>query len=330
MHLCPTTLGERLLAAQTNAVEADLRAVVSTLADAAADLARGGPVAPATDTAAVLQHVCHDRVLQGLRQSPAGLFVSERLDAPLRLGGSAGLAVTLAPLAGVSCAPGALLAGCLFAVHALGSPDDVPGLSGASLRAAGLVVFGMPAVIAVTLGAAVDLYEFDGGRDEFLLARSGLRIPAGRRELAVDASNFRFWDSCVRHYVDACIAGVAGPQGADYALHWHGALAPELLRVLTRGGLYLAPDDARPGHDHGGHDFVCQALPAAFLVERAGGRAIDGFGPILARAATSPGSLVPLIFGSADAVARIEEYLLNDPTETTRYPLFETRGLIRS
>ncbi len=330
MQLNPTSLGERLLAAQDDGSDADLRAILFALADAAAELARGAPLAAASNPAAVFEQRCVDRVVRGLSQAPAGLLVCDRLDAPRALDEGSNLAVTLAPLAGLAGSPGDLLAGMLFAVHALDAPAGLSALSGATLRAAGLAVFGMPTVLALAATDDVDLYELDAGSGDFVLARAQLRIPPERHELAVDASNYRLWDSRVRHFVEACIAGEDGPQGVRYALHWHGSLAPELLRVLTRGGLYLAPDDARPGHDHGSHDLLCQALPAAWLIEHAGGRAVDGYGPILARAAAPPGTRVPLIFGSRDAVAQVQEYLLNDPTETTRYPLFETRGLIRS
>ncbi len=307
-----------------------MRSVLFALTDAAADLARGAAVAAASNPAAVYEQRCVDHVVRGLSQAPAGLLVCDRLDAPLALEEHSNLVVTLSPLAGLAGSPGDLLAGMLFAVHALETPGKATALSGTSLRAAGLAVLGIPTVIALAFGDGVDLYELDSPAGEFLLARARLEIPPGRRELAVDPSNYRLWDSRVRHYVEACIAGEEGPQGVRYALHWHGSLAPELLRVLTRGGLYLAPDDARPGCAHGSHEFLCQALPAAWLVEHCGGRAIDGYGPILARPEALPGTRVPLICGSRDAVVQVQEYLLNDPTETTRYPLFETRSLLRS
>lgn len=330
MRLNTTTLGEHLLATQQDGGDADLNAVLFALADAAADIARGGSVSAKINSAADFEQVCLDRSLLSLRQSPAALLVSDCLDTPRRLDGGAGLAVTLSPLAGTTASPGDLLAGNLFAVHALDAPVGAEGLAGPSLRAAGVVVFGMPTAMALALDDAVNLYQLDAASGEFRLAQTDLQVPREQRELAVDMSNYRLWDSRVRHYVDACIAGAAGPQGADYALHWHGSLAPELLRVLTRGGLYLAPDDARPGYDHGCQDFLCQALPAAYLVERAGGRAVDGYGPILERALAPHGTRVPLIFGSRDAVAQVLEYFAADPTETTRYPLFETRSLLRN
>lgn len=329
MHPNPTTLGEQLLATQQNDGDAELNAILFALADAAADLAQGESVDTSVNTAAGFEQLCLDRFHQGLRQTPAELLVSDLLDAPRRLDGGSGLAVTLSSPTGVSVSPGNLLAGSLFAVHELDAPVGAAGLTGSSLRAAGVVAFGMPTVMALALGDGVNLYQLDVASGEFALTRTQLMIPPAQLHLAVDMSNYRFWDSRVRHFVDACIAGEAGPQGFDYALHWHASLTPELLRVLTAGGLYLASDDARPGCLHGSHDFLCQALPAAYLIERAGGRAVDGYGPILERAAAPQGTRVPLIFGSRDAIAQVLGYFAADPTETTRYPLFETRSLLR-
>jgi len=39
---------------------------------------------------------------------------------------------------------------------------------------------------------------------------------------------------------------------------------------------------------------------------------------------------VPLIFGSADRVREVIEYISGEAVETTRFPLFENRSLFRN
>ena len=71
-----------------------------------------------------------------------------------------------------------------------------------------------------------------------------------------------------------------------------------------------------------------QANPVAFLVEQAGGAAIDGFHRILEIKPNSIHVRTPLIFGSKDKVERIARYY-SEGSALHRAPLFAKRGLLR-
>jgi fructose-1,6-bisphosphatase I len=74
---------------------------------------------------------------------------------------------------------------------------------------------------------------------------------------------------------------------------------------------------------------VYEANPIAFLVEQAGGLAIDGVNRILDLAPESLHQRAPLIFGSTDKVERVRSYYLDGFRSAARAPLFGRRGLLR-
>ena len=142
----------------------------------------------------------------------------------------------------------------------------------------------------------------------FHLIDGQISIPETATEFAVNASNQRHWPAAVQRYIDECLAGSAGNRDHDFNMRWVAALVAETWRVTCRGGVFLYMDDARPGYETGRLRLVYEAAPVAMLVEQAGGLASDGRMPILD---VIPGELhqrVPLVFGAAAEVRRLEAH----------------------
>ena len=59
-------------------------------------------------------------------------------------------------------------------------------------------------------------------------------------------------------------------------MRWTGSMVAEVYRILARGGVYLYTEDSREGYEQGRLRLLYEANPVAFLVEQAGGAAIDG------------------------------------------------------
>jgi fructose-1,6-bisphosphatase I len=111
-------------------------------------------------------------------------------------------------------------------------------------------------------------------------------------------------------------------------MRWVGAAVAEVYRILVCGGVYLYPEDSRRGYEHGRLRLLYEANPIAFLIEQAGGAAIDGFQRILDVKPTSLHGRTPLIFGSKDKVERVASYYANGD-DVRVAPLFAKRGLLR-
>ena len=101
----------------------------------------------------------------------------------------------------------------------------------------------------------------------------------------------------------------------------------ETHRILTRGGIFLYPADARTGYGRGRLRLVYECAPIARLVEAAGGRATDGMTPILDLVPEALHERCPFVFGSAHKVARVATY--HDLPDHETAALFGKRGLFR-
>ncbi|MBI5260605.1 MAG: class 1 fructose-bisphosphatase [Bradyrhizobium sp.] len=282
-----------------------------------------------------LQHdldVRTDEILRRyLSRIPIAAVASEEMrEAEIR-DPSAKICVAIDPLDGSSNIDINMTVGTIFSI--LPAPDD-PTLAfhqrGTAQLAAGFVTYGPQTSLVLTVGEGVDIFTLDRAAGCFKLVRRGVRIAEGADEFAINASNRRHWDPAVRAFIDECVAGVDGPANRDFNMRWIGSLVAETLRILTRGGVFLYPSDARPGYGDGRLRLVYEAHPIAFIVEQAGGSASTGRERVLELAAQNLHQRAPLIMGTRHQVQRIEE-LHCDPllVASVSAPLFARRGFFR-
>ncbi|MGV7213705.1 class 1 fructose-bisphosphatase [Bradyrhizobium sp. UFLA05-112] len=265
-----------------------------------------------------------------LGQAQIAALASEEMREPQIVDRAAKICVAIDPLDGSSNIDINMTVGTIFSI--LPAPDDL-GLAfhqrGSAQLAAGFVTYGPQTSLVLTLGDGVDVFTLDRARC-FRLARRGVQIPETADEFAINASNRRHWDAPVRSFVDECLAGVDGPANRNFNMRWVASLVAEAYRILTRGGVFLYPSDARPGYGDGRLRLTYEAHPMAFIMEQAGGAASTGRERILDLAAHNLHQRAPLIMGSHHEVRRVEE-LHCDPllVASVSAPLFARRGFFR-
>ncbi|MCS6997484.1 MAG: class 1 fructose-bisphosphatase [Casimicrobiaceae bacterium] len=205
--------------------------------------------------------------------------------------------------------------GTIFSV--LRKPDDGPGVSEASFLqpgraqvAAGYAVYGPSTLLVLTVGTGVHGFTLDREIGSWVLTQSHLSIPADTKEFAINASNARHWEPPVRRYIDELLAGKDGPRGRDFNMRWVGSMVADVHRILTRGGIFLYPRDAREPDKPGKLRLMYEANPMAFLVEQAGGAATNGYERILDVVPTRLHERVSVILGSRNEVERVTRYHL--------------------
>ena len=98
---------------------------------------------------------------------------------------------------------------------------------------------------------------------------------------------------------------------------------------MSRGGIFLYPGDRRPGYQSGRLRLTYECNPIAFLTEQAGGAASDGHQRILDIEPTDIHQRVPMIFGSVNEVALVDQYYKDMEPIQQRSQLFGTRGLFK-
>lgn len=321
-------------------------ATVAALAGAAARIARlvgAGPLAGVHgsetggtnadgDSQVALDLQANALVLEALAAAPVAYFASEEENAILTLAAEAPVSVAVDPLDGSSNVDSNVAIGTIFSIF----PTEPAGATasffrpGAEQLAAGYFIYGPHTALVLSLGAGVTLFVLDPARGEFRLARSALAVPAQTKEFAINASNYRHWFPPVRTFIDDCLEGADGPRGKNFNMRWVASLVAEAHRIFTRGGVFLYPADRRPGYERGRLRLLYEAFPIAFLMEQAGGAATDGIERILTRVPRELHQRTPLVFGSAEKVARIAGYHVNPALVRDHPPLFRNRSLFSS
>ena len=336
-HLAAWSAGDGLRSAvftTIGALAAGCRCIAGIVAGGAlaGDLAARQRQGAGGDFQTELDVRANDVLVEALKHAPVAAVVSEEMDEPLPLSSGAPINVALDPLDGSSNIDTNVSIGTIFSLL-----PALPGSSGsesaAFLRAgreqiaAGYVIYGPQAVLALTLGAGTDLFTLDPSRGQFVRIRANVRVPPQAREFAINASNHRHWDVPVQAWFNDCLAGADGPRAENFNMRWIASMVAEAHRILIRGGVYLYPGDARQGYRDGRLRLIYEANPIAFLMEQAGGQASTGRERILDRVPRLLHERVPLVFGAREEVEWIERYHLGNAPNGEISPLFARRGL---
>lgn len=319
-----------------------LAAEIDRIAGVAADLARriarggidenlGGAAGTNTDGDAqkALDVIADKAFMAALQGSNIRHYASEEQDDVVTMNPGGHLALAIDPLDGSSNIDTNVSIGTIFGIYPASDDPQASFLRpGRDLLASGYAIFGPQCALMVTLGDGVLRYVLDPETGRFHLIETVAAIPTDSREYAINASNYRHWHAPVRAYIDDRVAGADGPTGTDFNMRWIASLVAETHRILTRGGIFLYPADARPRYARGRLRYVYECAPIAFLIEQAGGRATDGEERILDTRPDSLHARTPFVFGSANKVARVATY--HDLPQEETSALFAKRGLFRA
>jgi len=211
--------------------------------------------------------------------------------------------------------------GTIFSV--LRCPDGVsePGdehflQPGSTQVCAGYTIYGPSTMLVLTLGHGTHAFTLDREQGGFVLTRRDVRIPPDTAEFAVNMSNQRFWEAPMRAYAADLLAGRQGPRGKDFNMRWVASMVADVHRILTRGGIFVYPRDAKdPGKRDGRLRLMYEANPMAFVVEQAGGAASTGRERLMDVVPVGLHQRVPVFLGSRNEVAEaIRHHVEHDRT----------------
>jgi fructose-1,6-bisphosphatase I len=186
-------------------------------------------------------------------------------------------------------------------------PDEKAFLQpGREQVAAGFAVYGPTTVFVLTVGDGAHGFTLDRETFTFVSTHPGIRIPADTQEFAINMSNQRRWDAPVKRYIDECLAGKEGARGKDFNMRWVASMVADVFRVLSRGGIFMYPRDAK--NKEGRLRLMYEANPMAFIVEQAGGAATDGKTRILDIQPKGLHQRVAVVLGSKNEVDLVTSY----------------------
>ena len=173
---------------------------------------------------------------------------------------------------------------------------------------AGYTVYGPQTLLVLSVGYGVQIFTLARDTGSFVLTQENVRIPADTREFAINMSNVRHWEPPVKRYVDEMLAGTTGPRGKDFNMRWVASMVADVHRIMSRGGIFMYPRDAREPDKPGKLRLMYEGNPMAFLVEEAGGAATNGHQRILDIEPTKLHERVAVFLGSKNEVDRVTGY----------------------
>lgn len=179
---------------------------------------------------------------------------------------------------------------------------------GKQQAAAGYCIYGPQTTLVLTVGDGVVMFTLDREMGSWVLTDSDVKIPADTKEFAINMSNMRHWAPPVKRYIDECLAGTTGPRDKDFNMRWVASMVADVHRILTRGGVFMYPWDAREPNKAGKLRLMYEANPMGFLVEQAGGMATNGMQRILDITPTKLHERVAVVLGSKNEVERVTRY----------------------
>lgn len=177
--------------------------------------------------------------------------------------------------------------------------------------AAGYIIYGSSTMMVFSTGeGGVQGFTLDPSVGEFFLSHPDIRIPDKSKYFSVNEGNYNYWDPNMQRYI-AHLQTEDKADGRPYSARYIGSLVADFHRNLIIGGIFLYPkDNKKPDKPQGKLRLLYEAAPLAFIVEKAGGRAITGDGmEILDIEPDSLHQRVPLIIGSRHDVDEAEAFL---------------------
>jgi fructose-1,6-bisphosphatase I len=164
--------------------------------------------------------------------------------------------------------------------------------------AAGYVIYGSSTMLVYTTGQGAHGFTLDPALGEFLLSHPDIRMPENGRYLSVNDSYEQYWTDDVvelmRKYKG--LADGRKPLNGRYV----GSLVADFHRNLLGGGIFAYPANTKS--PKGKLRLLYEANPLAFIVEQAGGAAIDGHRRILDVQPTELHQRTPLFIGSKNEI----------------------------
>ena len=243
-------------------------------------------------------------IIDYLKKSPVAGYASEEQEGFIDFKNNNEFIVFADPLDGSSNIDVNVSIGTIFSIMPKNNLllDKAFTQSGAKQKSSGFFVYGPQTTFFLTLGKGTLLFALDENIEMFVIINDEVSIPKSTSEFAINAAYKRYWNSATAKYIQDCQDGEEGLRKKNFGMRWVGSLVADASRILIRGGVFLYPSDARTKYKNGRLRLTYEANPIAFLIEQAGGKAINGIDDILAVPVKNIHQRSPLVFGSSDEV----------------------------
>jgi len=216
------------------------------------------------------------------------------------------------PLDGSSNIDANISIGTIFSIYRRITSDGKPGTledclqQGIKQVAAGYIVYGSSTILVYTAGHGVHGFTLDPSFGEFILSHENIRCPKKGTIYSINEGNYKYWHPGLKKYIKY-LQEEDEATGRPYSTRYIGSMVADIHRNLLYGGIFMYPADSR--HPEGKLRLMYECNPMAFIVEAAGGKAINGEKRILEIQPDSLHQKTPIFIGSEDDIKMVEDYM---------------------
>lgn len=225
----------------------------------------------------------NDQMVHALsRSGNVCVIISEENEKPIYTKWSSGkYIVCMDPLDGSSNIDVNVSIGSIFSIFARKShsadmpePDDYL-QKGSEQIAAGYVLYGSNTTLVYTTGLGVSVFTLEPGLGEFFLSDVQVQIPDYGSTYSLNEGNISKCNDGLKAYIKAC-KEYDPTRGKPFVARYIGSMVSDVHRTLLKGGIFMYPESKKL--PEGKLRLMYECNPMAFLVEQAGGKAVDHLG----------------------------------------------------
>lgn len=147
---------------------------------------------------------------------------------------------------------------------------------GKEMVAACYAMYGSSTHLVLTLGDGVDGFTLDTNLGEFILTHPNLRIPPQKAIYSINEGNTLYWNETIRTFIEKVKQPQADNNNKPFSARYVGSMVADVHRTFLYGGLFAYPCDKKS--PNGKLRLLYEAFPMAFLMEQAGGKAVNDRG----------------------------------------------------
>ncbi|PID68438.1 MAG: class 1 fructose-bisphosphatase [Flavobacteriia bacterium] len=200
--------------------------------------------------------------------------------------------------------------GTIFSIYRRVTPVGTPVTiedflqKGRNQVAAGYVVYGTSTMLVYTTGHGVNGFTLNPASGVYYLSHPNMMFPKDGNIYSINEGNYVHFPQGVKDYIKYC---QKEEENRPYTSRYIGSLVSDFHRNMIKGGIYIYPTSHKA--PQGKLRLLYECNPMAFLAEQAGGKASDGFNPILDIQPTELHQRVPFFAGSKNMVEKAEDFM---------------------
>jgi len=172
--------------------------------------------------------------------------------------------------------------------------------------AAGYVLYGSSTIMVYTTGLGVSSFTLDPSIGEFILSKDNFKIPKEGNIYSINEGSYNSWAEGLKQYIKYCQVEDEATN-RPYTARYIGSMVADLHRTLIKGGIFIYPASTK--YPEGKLRLMYECNPHSYIIEQAGGMAIDGKERIMEKKPTTIHERSPIYIGSPENVKKAKELL---------------------